>query len=184
MLRLSDNPRPRFPEGRSLRDDLGLWMVAHAKPRQEKALAHDLERKGRSYYLPLIEKRVRRRDNRKLRKSWLPLFPGYLAIAAGKELAEELYATGRIARLLPVAEQERFVLELEQVEKVLSSDVAVELVTRIRPGQAVRVRGGPFQGMDGKVLRKRDGSTQFVIQVLMFKQSVAVEMDESYLDPA
>lgn len=89
-MRMDENPLPRYPEGRDLQADTGMWVVAHLKSRQEKAFAQDLMREGIPYYLPLVEKRTRRRDNGKWRKSILPLFPGYVAVAAPEEVWGEL----------------------------------------------------------------------------------------------
>lgn len=178
-----DNPVARFPEGRALAEDLGLWTVAHVKSRQEKAFAHDLARWGVPYYLPLVEKRTRRRDNNKPRKSIMPLFTGYLAFALEREQREKIYRTHRVANILEVSEQQQFVDELEQVRQVLESGAEVNLVPTFRPGEPVRVRSGPLMGLEGEVLRQK-GQTQFIIRVQMFNQAVSVELDEMYMEPA
>jgi len=181
MLRLSDNPAARYPEARPLEADLGLWAVAHLKSRQEKAFAADLARWGISYYLPLAEKRTRRRDNGKIRKTIKPLFLGYLAFALEQPGWERLYSTRRVANLLPVADQKQFLTELLQVQTALESDVRVELAPTFQPGQPVRVRSGPMMGLEGEVLRYR-GETIFIVRVCMFQQAVKVELDEMYLE--
>ena len=92
MLKPADNPDPRWPRDRSLAADLGQWWVARVKPRHEKALAGDLARQGVGYYLPLMTKRTVRRDNGKVRKSIVCLFPGYLALAGYQEHKTEVLA--------------------------------------------------------------------------------------------
>jgi len=181
VLRMSDNPIARHPEGRPLDADLGLWAVAHVKSRQEKAFADDLARWGISYYIPLVEKRTRRRDNNKIRKSIKPLFPGYLAFALEQPAWEKLYSTRRVANLLPVADQKQFLAELVQVQTALESDARVELAPTFQPGEPVRVRSGPMMGLQGEVVRFR-GETIFIVRVQMFQQAVKVELDERYLE--
>lgn len=178
---MKDNPIQRFPEGRPLADDLGLWAVAHLKSRQDKAFVRDLVTEGIPYYLPLLEKKTRRRDNKKIRKSTIPLFPGYIAFAAGPEKWEAIYSTHRVANLLEVTEQEVFVRELEQIEQVLTGDNHLELLPTFVEGQPVRVKCGPMEGMEGMIIQNR-GQMRFVIQVQMFKQSVCVEIEEDYLE--
>lgn len=182
MLRLSDNPPVRYPELRPLEEDLGRWSVAHVKSRQEKSFAHDLERAEVPYYLPLIEKRVRRRDNGKIRKTRIPLFPGYVAIGLPWEERDLAYKTHRLANMIPVEDQERFVQELKRIQRALESDARVELAPTFAVGQPVRVTTGPMMGLEGEVVQHK-GETLFIIRVQMFKQAVRVELDEVYLEP-
>lgn len=181
MLRMADNPVARYPESRPLEQDLGSWAVAHVKSRQDKAFARDLARAGVPYYMPLVEKRTRRCDNNKLRKSLLPLFPGYIAVALPWEERDTAYRTHRLANLIPVEDQRLFVRELSAIRKALESDCRVELVPAFCPGQPVRVKAGPMLGMEGEVVDHR-GQAVFVIRVQMFQQAIRVELNESYLE--
>lgn len=181
MLRQDENPPARYPPGQPLEADLGTWRVARVKSRQEKALAHDLLRQGISYYLPLYEKRRRRRDNHKIRKTILPLFPGYVAFALPGSDCSAIYGTRRVTKIIEVAEQALFVKEMAQIRQALEAGVPVALVARLQTGQKVRIREGPLQGLEGEVVRQRD-MTRFVIRVHLFRQAVALEIDEAYLE--
>ena len=52
MLPVKDNPPP-FPQKRHRLQ--ASWWVAYTKPRQEKALAWDLQRSSIAYFLPMNE---------------------------------------------------------------------------------------------------------------------------------
>jgi len=181
MLKIADNPIARYPEFRSLEDDLGRWSVAHVKSRQDKSFAHDLAQAQIPYYLPLAEKRTRRRDNGKIRKSLMPLFPGYVAVALPWEEWDRAYETRRVANLIPVEDQEQFVQEIKRIERTLTSDVPVTLAPTYALGQPVRVKDGPMMGLEGEVVQHK-GETMFIIRVHMFQQAVKVELDEVYLE--
>lgn len=184
MLSLADHPLPRYPEARALEDDLGRWAVAQVRSRQEKSLARDLANAGIPYHLPMVQKLSRRRDNGKPRKSVLPLFPGYMAVAvAGEEHRQRLYGTARLARIIPVRDQTRFVRELGQVQRTLGSGIRVALAPAFTAGQWVRVRSGPLMGLEGEVASVR-GHDVFVIWVRMFDQAVSVELDGLDLEVA
>ena len=75
MLRIEENPPPRWPEERPLEDELGKWWVVRTKSRNEKALAWDLVRLDISYYLPQITRRTVRKDNGKPRKYVVCVLP-------------------------------------------------------------------------------------------------------------
>jgi len=182
VLKTSDNPLQRYPEDRSIERDSGNWYVAHTKSRQEKALARDLTGLEIGYYLPMTEKRVRRRDNNKIRKSQIVLFPNYVSVAIySDEAFEKIYATRRVVKIIPVTFQDQFVSDLQQVAQVLNAGSEVEFVHTFQPGEKVNIIDGPMMGLSGTVNRNK-GKTSFVIRVEMFQQAVSVEVDEMYLE--
>lgn len=186
MLRVGDNPLDRFPEGKPLVDDTGNWLVAHVKSRQEKAFAKELEEAGIPYYLPLIEKTTRRKDNGKPRKSVLPFFTSYFAVAPLPEQRDSLYhewleRRHRIVNLLPVIEQEQFVKELSQIQKSIALSSDMEILSKYQVGEPVRVASGPLMGMTGEILRQ-GSQTMFVIKVQMFEQAIKIDVDEACLE--
>jgi len=182
MLKLDDNPVTRFPAGRPLAQDRGSWFVAHVKPRQEKALAKDLQKRGISYYLPLTEKRSRRRDNGKIRKSIVPLFPGYISFACPPEQKSRAFGTQRIVHVLDVVDQDRFVLECSRVEQALRNGVNVDLWANAEPGTPVRVVSGPLAGISGEMV-EREGKTRLVIRVDILGQAIAVCVNHTDVEP-
>ena len=109
MLKPSENPPIIWPEVKSLCDFTGTWGVAHTKSRNEKALAHDLIRKEMSYFLPMSWK-VRRKSRRTTR-SLLPLFAGYLFCCGKENDRLELLRTDRVANVIEVVDQEKFMKE-------------------------------------------------------------------------
>jgi transcription antitermination factor NusG len=52
----------------------------------------------------------------------------------------------------------------------------------LKVGRRVRVRTGPLAGLDGILLRKKNGS-RFVISLGLIMRSVAVEIDVGELEP-
>jgi transcription antitermination factor NusG len=129
----------------------------------------------------MMEKRVRRRDNNKLRKTVMPLFPGYLAFAAPDEAVEDVYVTRRLSAVLPVEDQAGFAAELAQVQRALEAGSDLERLDRLEPGQPVRVIAGPLLGLEGEVVTAR-GQTRLIIRVQMFQQAVSLEVDEAFLE--
>ncbi|MFH1739243.1 MAG: transcription termination/antitermination NusG family protein [bacterium] len=168
--------RLRWPPGRSLEEDIGYWCVAYLKPRNEKAMARDCERLEVGYYLPLYEKRVRRRDNNKLRKSILPLFPGYLPFVDRDRGRHRILETKRIVHILDVPDQEGLVQDLRQVWQAVTSGVPIGGVQTFTAGQAVRVNSGPLEGLTGVVQEIR-GNVRLLLNVEAFQMAVNVEID-------
>ncbi len=168
----------RWPMDRSLEQDLGCWRVAYTKPRNEKALARDCQRMGVAYFLPLYEKRSRRRDNNKPRKSIVPLFSSYLPFVDRDEGKYKLCETGRLVHVLPVLDQEGFVRDMAQVWQAVTSGAPLDLVQTIAVGQKLRIRTGPMEGAVG-VVRQVRGRYRLLLNVEMFQMAVSVELDRS-----
>lgn len=152
MRRISDNPPARFPE-RPIGEAELPWFVAHVKPRQEKAAADDCVRLGVEYYLPMFTRITRRKDNNKPRKSILPLFPGYLSFTGTKDTTRLLYATGRVAHIIEIIQQKKFIAELGQVYDLLEKGTPLEpCLVPYRSGDEVVIKHGPLSGIRGVIM--------------------------------
>ena len=181
MFCLTDNPISRYPKDRPLDEDLGRWAVVHVRSRQEQAFAHDLFDWNVPYYFPMVLTRTRRRDNGKVRKSLLPLFPGYVAISMNQETKSRIYATNRIVSIIPVADQRQFVDELLQVQRAINGNMKVALQPSFTAAQPVRIRSGPLAGLKGEVAQC-GCKMIFVVWVHMFQRAVRVELDEADIE--
>jgi len=180
MLKLADNPAITYPDDLAVSDMVGTWWVAHTKPRQEKAVAHDLCRRGISYFLPLVEKLtiIRGRKFRPL----LPLFPGYIFACGTEEDRLDSFGANRIVRTIPVADQDRLIGELMQIQQALEADTPLDPWPYLKRGRWVRVRSGPLKGIEG-IVSTRKSVTRLVMRVVTLGQAVAVEIDAGLLDP-
>jgi len=174
LLKVSENPPIIWPEAESISDFEGEWWVAHTKSRNEKALAHDLIRRNICYFLPMTWK-VRRKSRRTI-KSLLPLFSGYLFFCGNEDERSELWRTDRVANLIEVKDQHKFLKELLQIERALRAGAPLIPYKYIKTGQKCRVMAGPLLGLQGVVVKVR-GSTRLVLQVDMLGQAASVEID-------
>lgn len=172
----------RWPHDRSIEDDRGKWRVAYVKPRNEKALAIDCQLAGVPYYLPLYVKRSRRSDNNKMRKSVLPLFPGYFPFVDDDGGKSKLQQTNRVVHILDIGDQEAFVRDLEQIRRAMNSGVTVETAPYMAQGQKVRVKEGPLQGLTGIVNRVDKNRSRLVITVDALKMAVEVKLESESVE--
>jgi transcriptional antiterminator RfaH len=179
LLKPSENPPVVWPEAESLRDFTGLWWVAHTKSRNEKALAQDLIRKEMSYFLPMSW-RVRRQKGRTIR-SLLPLFSGYLFFCGQENERTELWRTNRVASIIEVKDQERFVNELLQIEQALRVGAPLSPHKYIKVGQHYRIIAGPLADLQGIVVKTKS-STRLVLQIDMLGQAASVEIDTDMIE--
>jgi transcription antitermination factor NusG len=182
MRRMNDNPPARFPPDHPITEASGPWCVAHVKPRMEKALADDCVKRSIEYYLPLVTKVTRRKDNNKPRKSILPLFPGYLSFCGTKETFHELYRTGRIAAIIEIKHQKRFITEISQVYSLLEKGIPLEpCAISLSTGQLVQVEAGPLRGVRGTVVTMKS-QQRLILSVEGLGQAM-ITVDAAFVKP-
>ena len=117
-------------------------------------MASDFIERNIEYYLPMVTKVTRRKDNNKPRKSVLPLFAGYISYCGDKTIQGELFRTGRIVNFIEIKYQKHFIKELQQIERMLGHGIPLEpLDMEFFPGQNVEVVSGPLKGTQGQIAK-------------------------------
>ncbi len=161
-----------------------VWTAVHVKSRCEKQVAEFAARFGVMHYLP-IRRRVKRYQRRNV-ETRLPMFAGYLFVRLGEDGRETLAQCHRIVRFFEM-NPEREARLLADLREVLvfeqaSASSAVVVNPGLVPGQAVVIRSGPFVGVRGIVVRRRD-KTRITVNVELLNQSVTAEIDVGELEP-
>ena len=87
------------------------WCVYHVRPRAEKVLARYLRSRQVSYFLPQSERQ--KRYQRRLVRSYLVLFPGYVFALINDQNVERTFGSKAIIRSLEVDDQEQFLATQE-----------------------------------------------------------------------
>ena len=179
MLKASENPPIAPPGIDSVARLEGDWWVAHTKARFEKAFAWDMLHLRVGYFLPMME-RVRVSGGRK-RHVLAPLFTSYVFFCGTDVDRHNAMATGRLCQTIPVPDRAKFVVEITAIEKALTGGAVLDPYPQIAVGTRCRVIAGPFQGMEGVVVR-RGKLARMVLQVSMLGQGAAVEIDADLLE--
>lgn len=156
------------------------WWVMHTRPRQEKSLARWLMASGSAFYLPAVERRCRIRG--RVMTSRIPLFPGYLFLLADGPARVAALTSNRVVRSLDVADQSGLWQDLTQVNRLIASGLPVLPESRLAPGMAVEVTGGPLAGLRGTILRSATGN-RLVVSVDFIQQGASVLIDDCALVP-
>ncbi len=158
------------------------WWVLHTRPRAEKELARRLRERRVSYFLPLHERR--KRFQRRLVVSHLPLFPGYMFLLGDHEARWTAADTNLVVNFLDVPDQQRLTVELKQIHQLINSGAHLTPETRLQPGMSAEIISGALAGIRG-IIRQRRGSTslRFIIEVDLLHQGASVEVDSSMVQP-
>ena len=157
------------------------WFVLHTRSRQEKAVSEELGIRTISHYLPLVS-RVHFYGRRKVIAE-LPLFAGYVFMLGSVEQAYSVDRTGRLAKIIPVFDQERMNWELRNLQIAVQCNAMLEIYPNLRAGARVEVRSGPFRGLQGVIEDRAAKRHRLVLEVSTLGKSVSLEIDGSLLDP-
>jgi transcription antitermination factor NusG len=68
--------------------------------------------------------------------------------------------------------------EIEALRSRLGGNAKIEPHPYLRSGRKVRVRSGPFQGLEGIVLRRKD-RCRLIFSIDLIQRSLAIEVDEA-----
>ena len=158
------------------------WIAIRSKPRSEKIVSNELNKKGIESFLPLIKKRQQWSD----RKKWVqfPLFPSYLF--ARIELKDSLYImnTHGVNTIVKFGDK---VITVD--DKVVNSiKLALEGGYELHPmkyfiiGDQVEVIDGPMKGAKGIVKTKLKNENRLIIKIDALQQAIAVHINSEYLE--
>lgn len=168
---LLDSPESR-PDAR--------WWILHTKPRAEKALTRSLVGREEGFYLPLYEHH--RTYGRRIRKSLLPLFPGYLFFYGSEEGRRRALETQQVVKSLPVADQAGLRSDLQRIRHLLETKERLTPEERFTPGSPVRIIAGSFSGLTGTVIRK-GRQLRFIIGVAFLQSAASAEVEPWMIEP-
>lgn len=154
-----------------------VWVAVSTHHFKETQAVHNLERQGFQVYCPMIRKRIR--HARRLRDVLRPLFPGYVFVSldAERDQWRPILSTIGVRTLIRFGNRlgilpRTFVDSLRKLEH----DGAIPLPSAkdsYAPGESVRLREGPFDGLVATVLRC-DENGRLTLLMDMLSRSVSV----------
>ncbi len=149
------------------------WLVCHTKPRCEKKFSALMAAEKMEHYLPLVQS-VRKYAQQTKRFS-KPLFPGYVFAKVPIDLKSRVYQQDLLARAIIVADEAKFLLQLEEVKAIVASGFELSVMPLMTKGRRVKIVGGPLHGLEGFI----DDPTNpkgVVISVDVLQQGLLVKM--------
>jgi transcription antitermination factor NusG len=158
------------------------WYAAHVRSRHEKQVARQLEERHVSCFLPVYRSVRRWKDRRK--ELELVLFPGYVFVHLDLKDRLRVLQIPSVARFVSFNGQPAALpdAEIEVLISGLAKGVRAEPHPYLKVGHRVRVKHGPLAGTQGILVRRKD-KFRVVLSIDLIMRSVAVEVDESDVEP-
>jgi len=158
------------------------WVAIYTKPRHEKTVALELEKKGFEIYLPLLRVRKKWSD----RKKWVefPLFKSYLFARINKNNTISLVSTPGLVRIIKFGEKIAIVQNssIDSIKLMLNGGYNPTPTDFFIKGDPVLVKSGPLKGLIGEVIRV-DKHDRLLIRIDAIKHSISIDIDRKFLKP-
>jgi transcription antitermination factor NusG len=158
------------------------WFALQTRCRHENVVSMQLQGKGYEPFLPMHKSRHRWSD--RIKEIELPLFPGYLFCRFNPLDRMPILVIRGVVQVVgigkhPVAIDEA---EIASIQAAAESGLPKEPWPFQQIGQRVRVECGPLRGVEGILLNIK-GSHRLILSVTLLQRSVAVEVDEAWVNP-
>lgn len=167
----------------TVKADQSNWYALCTRSRHEKHVAGQIERRQVDCFLPVYRSVRRWKDRRK--EIELALFPGYVFVHMPLSNKLKVLEVAGAVRLVSF-DGKPAALPAEEIDALrnrLSGSGKLEPHPYLRAGRKVRVRSGPFQGLEGIIVRRKD-RCRLVFSIDLIQRSLAIEVDEADLEAA
>jgi len=158
------------------------WFALRVRSRYEHTVATHLQRRGYESLLPLYKCRHRWSD--RFKEIDLPLFPGYVFCQFNPlnrlpilSIPGVVHVVGVGRTPVPIDES-----EIAAFQAAVKSGLPRQPWPFLEIGHRVRIACGPLCGVQGILLGFR-GHQRLVLSVTLLQRSVAVQIDEAWVQP-
>lgn len=152
------------------------WYAAYTRANHERRVAHELVERGVENFLPQYESLRKWKDRQVLLA--MPLFPGYVFVHLALENRLAVLQVPGVACLVGFAGKPAAIPgeEFERVRGLLKRGIRATPHPYLKAGRRVRVRSGPFAGLEGIIVR-RNNRRRLVISLAVIERAIAVDVD-------
>lgn len=157
------------------------WYVVYSKPHKEEQAQFHLRAKGVEVFFPRLD--VTRASE--ARKRIVPLFPNYLFvnIELDAEAHRVMWSPG-VKRIISFGDRPAPLdgSVIEFLQQQTDRDGAIKARSRLRAGQEVEIRGGPFDGLWGIIQDPPDAKGRVRVLLKLLSRQISVRMGIEFID--
>lgn len=157
---------------------LPRWYAAQTCANREWRIASHLAGRAVEHFLPAYRS-VRQWSDRRVRVD-RALFPGYVFVRLPALERLRVLEIPGVVRLVSVAGRPAPIEEgeINAIARLLGAGYRAAPHPYLHPGRRVRLTAGPLRGLEGAIVRRKNG-TRFVVSVDLIARSMAVEVGEA-----
>ena len=156
------------------------WIAVYTKPRHEKTVEKELQKKGFEVYLPLLKQRRKWSD----RKKWVefPLFRSYIFVKTEIKNALFVLQTLGVVKVVKFGGEVAVIQNdsIQAIKFMIEGGYSPEATDYFVKGDPVEVKDGPLKGLVGEVIRV-DNHDRLLVRVDAIQHSVSVQINRAFL---
>ena len=156
------------------------WIAVYTKPRHEKTVEKELQKKGFEVYLPLLKQRRKWSD----RKKWVefPLFRSYIFVKTEIKNALFVLQTLGVVKVVKFGGEVAVIQNdsIQAIKLMIEGGYMPEATDYFVKGDPVEVKDGPLKGLVGEVIRV-DNHDRLLVRVDAIQHSVSVQINRAFL---
>ncbi len=156
------------------------WIAVYTKPRHEKTVEKELQKKGFEVYLPLLKQRRKWSD----RKKWVefPLFRSYIFVKTEIKNALFVLQTLGVVKVVKFGGEVAVIQNdsIQAIKLMIEGGYSPEATDYFVKGDPVEVKDGPLKGLVGEVIRV-DNHDRLLVRVDAIQHSVSVQINRAFL---
>ena len=158
------------------------WYALRVRSRHENTVAAHLHARGYESFLPLHK--CQRRWSDRLKEIDLPLFAGYVFCRFNVLNRLPVLATPGVVHVVGVGRNPAPIdaTEIAAIQAAVNSGLPRQPWPFLEIGHRVKIAHGPFCGVEGILVGFR-GQQRLVLSVTLLQRSIAVQVDESWVQP-
>ena len=162
--------------------ELKHWYAVYTKPRWEKKICVQLEKKGLVYYCPM--NKVRRKWSDRYKVIEEPLFKSYVFVQVSEEEKTRVRLTDGVVNFLYWNGKPGIIKneEIEVIRKFLNEYEQVEAKPMsLAAGEKVRVKTGLLMDKEGVVIKLTNNRAYVVLESLGYE--LTAQFEKTNLEP-
>jgi transcriptional antiterminator RfaH len=157
------------------------WYVVYSKARKEEQAQFHLRSKGIDAFFPRLDLTRAADKPRRI----VPLFPNYLFVQIDleTEFQRVIWSPG-VKRMVSFGDRPVPVDEnaINFLREQANAEGAIKARSRLRVGQEVEIRGGPFNGLLGILQDPPDARGRVRVLLQLLSRQISVNMDVEFID--
>jgi transcriptional antiterminator RfaH len=158
------------------------WYPVYSKPQKEKFAQFHLQSKGVEVFLPQLMLPQSQKRHRRV----VPLFPSYLFVRIDVLSGESAYVVWSpgVKYLVsfngvPASIDDEVI---DFLKARVDSSGNIQAASNLKPGQRVRVTGGPFEGLEALIEKPPDGKGRVKLLMNFLSRQVQAEIPIRFVE--
>ena len=162
--------------------DSKKWLAVYTRPRHEKTVEKEFQKKEFEVYLPMLKERRKWSD----RKKWVefPMFRSYVFVRTKINNTQIVLQTPGVVKVIKFGKEVAVVRNesIEAIKLMIEGGYNPEPLNYFIKGDPVEVKDGPLKGLVGEVIQL-DKNDRLVVRVDAIQHSISIHIDRGFLKP-